>query len=115
MDHGFGASGQHLVVTGQAAVEHQPAQDAFDDPAPGQGGESPGGGVAADDFDVDAQCGAAFDSWPTGAPTSPSSSTQPQTLAHALADSPVGQLAWDLQLFGDEVSDDYILTNATIY
>ncbi|MEV2271939.1 epoxide hydrolase family protein [Nonomuraea africana] len=42
-------------------------------------------------------------------------STQPQTLAHALADSPAGQLAWNLQLFGDSVSDDYILTNATIY
>ncbi|GAA3466477.1 hypothetical protein [Nonomuraea roseola] len=42
-------------------------------------------------------------------------STQPQTLAHALADSPAGQLAWNLQLFSDSVSDDYILTNATIY
>ncbi|NRQ32139.1 alpha/beta fold hydrolase [Nonomuraea sp. NN258] len=38
-------------------------------------------------------------------------STQPQTLAHALADSPAGQLAWNLQLFGDAVSDDYILTD----
>jgi epoxide hydrolase len=42
-------------------------------------------------------------------------STAPQTLAHALADSLVGQLAWSYQLFGDSVSDDYILTNATIY
>ncbi len=42
-------------------------------------------------------------------------STQPQTLAYALADSPAGQLAWNLQLFGDAVSDDYILTNAAIY
>ncbi|MEV5570117.1 epoxide hydrolase family protein [Spirillospora sp. NPDC052269] len=42
-------------------------------------------------------------------------STQPQTLAHALADSPAGQLAWNLQLFSDTVSDDYILTNAAIY
>ncbi len=42
-------------------------------------------------------------------------STQPQTLAHALADSPVGQLAWSSQLFGDAVSDDYILTNVMIY
>ncbi|WP_326634233.1 epoxide hydrolase [Nonomuraea fuscirosea] len=42
-------------------------------------------------------------------------STQPQTLAHALADSPAGQLAWNLQLFGGAVSDDYILTNAAIY
>jgi pimeloyl-ACP methyl ester carboxylesterase len=42
-------------------------------------------------------------------------STEPQTLAHALADSPVGQLAWSSQLFGDAVSDDYILTNVMIY
>jgi len=42
-------------------------------------------------------------------------STQPQTLAHALADSPVGQLAWSAQLFGDAVSSDYILTNVMIY
>ncbi|TMR06942.1 epoxide hydrolase [Actinomadura soli] len=41
--------------------------------------------------------------------------TQPQTLAHALADSPAGQLAWNLQLFGETVGDDYVLTNATIY
>jgi epoxide hydrolase len=39
----------------------------------------------------------------------------PQTLAHALADSPVGQLAWSGQLFGEAVSDDYILTNIMIY
>src|SRR5437870_10133734 len=42
-------------------------------------------------------------------------SSAPQTLAHALADSPVGQLAWSSQLFGDAVSDDYILTNVMIY
>ncbi|MFF4779377.1 epoxide hydrolase family protein [Microtetraspora fusca] len=42
-------------------------------------------------------------------------STQPQSLAHAMADSPAGQLAWNLQLFPDSVSDDYILTNVTIY
>lgn len=43
-------------------------------------------------------------------------STQPQTLAHALADSPVGQLAWNAQLFGEgAVSDDFILTNVMLY
>lgn len=42
-------------------------------------------------------------------------SSAPQTLSHALADSPVGQLAWSGQLFGDAVSDDYILTNVAIY
>jgi hypothetical protein len=42
-------------------------------------------------------------------------SYQPQTIAYALTDSPVGQLAWSGQLFGDAVSDDYALTNVMIY
>jgi pimeloyl-ACP methyl ester carboxylesterase len=42
-------------------------------------------------------------------------STLPQTLAHALADSPVGQLAWNYQMYGDDESDDYILTNVMLY
>lgn len=42
-------------------------------------------------------------------------STVPQTLAHALADSAAGQLAWSYQMYGDELSDDYILTNVMIY
>ncbi|GHO63725.1 hypothetical protein KSC_026170 [Ktedonobacter sp. SOSP1-52] len=45
----------------------------------------------------------------------PLQSNIPQTLAHALADSPVGQLAWHYQLIGDVVSDDYIISNAMIY
>jgi hypothetical protein len=40
--------------------------------------------------------------------------TQPQNLAHALADSPAGQLAWIAQLLGG-TSDEHVLTNATIY
>jgi pimeloyl-ACP methyl ester carboxylesterase len=43
---------------------------------------------------------------------------QPQTLAHALADSPAGQLAWSGQLFGppgQALSADQILTNVSIY
>jgi epoxide hydrolase len=44
----------------------------------------------------------------------PLQSTVPQTLAHALADSPVGQLAWNYQIYGDAVSFDYILTNVMI-
>ena len=40
---------------------------------------------------------------------------QPQTIAHALADSPAGQLAWSGQLFGDALSPDEILTNTSIY
>ncbi|ADD43049.1 epoxide hydrolase family protein [Stackebrandtia nassauensis] len=39
---------------------------------------------------------------------------QPQTLAHALADSPAGQLAWIGQLLGP-LDPDIVLTNATIY
>lgn len=41
--------------------------------------------------------------------------TVPQTVAHALADSPIGQLAWSCQLFGEAVARDYILTNVMIY
>jgi epoxide hydrolase len=40
---------------------------------------------------------------------------QPQTIAHALADSPAGQLAWSGQLFGDALGSDEILTNVSIY
>jgi pimeloyl-ACP methyl ester carboxylesterase len=40
---------------------------------------------------------------------------QPQTIAHALADSPAGQLAWSGQLFGDALSPDDICTNVAIY
>ena len=42
-------------------------------------------------------------------------STQPQTLAYALHDSPAGQLGWSCQLFGDAVDRDYILANVTLY
>ncbi len=38
----------------------------------------------------------------------------PQNLAHALADSPTGQLAWSAQLLSG-TSDDHVLTNATLY
>ncbi|MFI6320101.1 epoxide hydrolase family protein [Nonomuraea sp. NPDC050556] len=40
---------------------------------------------------------------------------QPQTLAHGLADSPAGQLAWIGQLLAGLPDKDLILTNATIY
>src|SRR4029453_10748904 len=52
-------------------------------------------------------------------------STRPQTLAYALTDSPVGQLAWIIEKFKewtdsdklpeDAVDRDLLLTNATIY
>jgi DNA-binding transcriptional LysR family regulator/pimeloyl-ACP methyl ester carboxylesterase len=42
-------------------------------------------------------------------------STKPQNLAHALADSPAGQLAWIGQLLGTAVDPDTVLTIASIY
>lgn len=47
-------------------------------------------------------------------------SQQPQTLAHALADSPAGLLGWNIQLMAGEAAmqaldDDFILTNVAIY
>jgi pimeloyl-ACP methyl ester carboxylesterase len=41
-------------------------------------------------------------------------SQQPQTLAHALSDSPAGVLGWNSQLF-DDVDDDFILANVALY
>jgi epoxide hydrolase len=40
--------------------------------------------------------------------------TAPMNVAHALADSPAGQLAWTAQLLAG-TSDDHVLTNATVY
>lgn len=48
-------------------------------------------------------------------------SQQPQTLAHALADSPAGLLGWHLQLMDDgamggrRLDEDFILTNVALY
>ena len=42
-------------------------------------------------------------------------SQQPQTLAFALADSPVGLLAWNAQLFGSSLDADFILANVAVY
>ena len=42
-------------------------------------------------------------------------STQPQTLAHALADSPAGLLAWNAQLFDESLDDDFVLANVSLY
>ncbi|WP_262282848.1 epoxide hydrolase family protein [Micromonospora sp. MA102] len=42
-------------------------------------------------------------------------STEPQNVAHALADSPVGLLGWLGQLMGDQIDADHVLTNTTIY
>jgi epoxide hydrolase len=40
---------------------------------------------------------------------------QPQTLAHALADSPAGLLAWNGQLFDEALDDEFILANMSLY
>ena len=40
---------------------------------------------------------------------------QPQTLAHALADSPAGLLAWNGQLFDEALDDEFVLANVTLY
>ncbi len=40
---------------------------------------------------------------------------QPQTLAHALADSPTGLIGWNGQLFGDGVDIEFALSNMAIY
>jgi pimeloyl-ACP methyl ester carboxylesterase len=42
-------------------------------------------------------------------------SQQPQTLAYALLDSPVGLLAWQAQLFDEQTDPDFVLTNVTLY
>jgi epoxide hydrolase len=42
-------------------------------------------------------------------------SQQPQTLAFALLDSPVGLLAWNAQLLGDDLDAEFTLTNVMLY
>jgi pimeloyl-ACP methyl ester carboxylesterase len=43
------------------------------------------------------------------------SSQQPQTLAYALADSPLGLLAWNAQLFGAAEDPEFVLANVATY
>jgi epoxide hydrolase len=42
-------------------------------------------------------------------------SQQPQTLAFALADSPVGLLGWNSQLFGESLAPEFIVANVALY
>jgi epoxide hydrolase len=44
-------------------------------------------------------------------------SQQPQTLAFALTDSPIGLLAWFCQIYreAEGIDDDFVLTNASLY
>ncbi|NUS43418.1 MAG: epoxide hydrolase [Mycobacteriaceae bacterium] len=41
-------------------------------------------------------------------------SQQPQTLAHAIVDSPAGLVGWNGQLLGPDLDDDFVLTNIAI-
>ncbi|MGC0407554.1 hypothetical protein RKD31_000797 [Streptomyces sp. SAI-163] len=61
LDHGCRSVGVGFVVAGQAAVVHEPADGAFDDPAAGLDVEAAGGGVALDDLEIDAEVGGVFD------------------------------------------------------
>jgi epoxide hydrolase len=40
---------------------------------------------------------------------------QPQTLAHALSDSPAGLLGWNAQLFDETLDDEFVLANVALY
>ena len=40
---------------------------------------------------------------------------QPRTIGYALDDSPVGLLAWNAQLMGEELNQDFVLTNVMTY
>ncbi|WP_280304231.1 epoxide hydrolase family protein [Nocardia neocaledoniensis] len=42
-------------------------------------------------------------------------SQQPQTLAYALADSPVGLLGWNSQLFGESLDAHFVVANVALY
>ncbi len=42
-------------------------------------------------------------------------SQQPQTLAYALADSPIGLLGWNSQLFDENVDADFVIANVALY
>ncbi|MFI1915427.1 epoxide hydrolase family protein [Nocardia sp. NPDC020380] len=42
-------------------------------------------------------------------------SQQPQTLAYALTDSPIGLLGWNAQLFGESLDPDFIIGNVAVY
>lgn len=42
-------------------------------------------------------------------------SQQPQTLAHAISDSPAGLLAWNAQLLDDTLDDEFVIANVALY
>ncbi|WP_328389462.1 epoxide hydrolase family protein [Nocardia sp. NBC_00416] len=42
-------------------------------------------------------------------------SQQPQTLAYALTDSPLGLLGWNTQLFGESLDPEFVIANIALY
>ncbi len=60
MDHGLGAGGQGLVVSGEAPAQRDPTNTSFDNPAPFNNVEAANSWVSLDDFDVDSEAGAGF-------------------------------------------------------
>ena len=60
-DHAGGVAGQRFVVAGEAAVVHEPADGAFDDPSAFDDAEAFDLRVFGDDLDVDAEGGAVLD------------------------------------------------------
>lgn len=42
-------------------------------------------------------------------------SQQPQTLAHAIEDSPAGLVGWNAQLLDESLDDDFVITNIAIH
>lgn len=61
MDHGFGPVREGLVVAGQAAVMHEPAEGPLDNPTPRNHLEALLGGIAASDFHINAEAGTMVD------------------------------------------------------
>ncbi|MFI9506723.1 epoxide hydrolase family protein [Nocardia sp. NPDC052566] len=42
-------------------------------------------------------------------------SQQPQTVAYALSDSPIGLLGWNAQLFGESLDPEFVIGNVALY
>lgn len=61
MDHGFGAGGKGLVITGQASVQHEPTEASFYYPASFDDVKAADFRVSIDHFDVDSEVGAVLD------------------------------------------------------
>lgn len=65
--------------------------------------------------DEQAALGRLTEFWETMGAFNMLQSQSPQTLAHALADSPAGLLGWMGQLLGEGLEDDFVLANVTAH